>query len=48
MVYDTPVSFEFAVGALVTFAGVAVVTWRSATQKADEGLVKEWAREVKR
>ena len=48
MVYDTPVSFEFVVGALITFVGVAVVTWRSATQKTDEGLVKEWAREVKR
>ena len=48
MVYDTPVSFEFLLGGLVTFAGVAVVTWRSATQKADEGLVKEWTREVKR
>lgn len=48
MVYDTPISFEFVMGALVTFMGVAVVTWRSATQKTDEGLVKEWAREVKR
>lgn len=48
MVYDTPVSFEFVLGGLVTFAGVAVVTWRSATQQADEGLVKEWTREVKR
>lgn len=48
MVYDTPISVEFVIGALVTFVGVAVVTWRSATQKADEGLVKEWAREVKR
>jgi O-acetylserine/cysteine efflux transporter len=48
MVYDTPVSVEFVLGALVTFAGVAIVTVRSATQKADEGLVKEWTREVKR
>lgn len=48
MVFDTPVSPEFVLGALITFVGVAVVTWRSATQRADEGLVKEWAREVKR
>jgi O-acetylserine/cysteine efflux transporter len=48
MVYDTPVTAEFALGALVTFAGVAIVTWRSATQKADEGLVKEWTGEARR
>lgn len=48
MVYDIPLSHEFVIGALVTFFGVGVVTWRSATQKADEELVKEWAREVKR
>ncbi|MBB4632899.1 DMT family transporter [Sphingosinicella soli] len=48
VVYDTPISMEFVIGALVTFVGVAVVTWRSVTQKTDEELVKEWAREVKR
>lgn len=48
MVFDTPISPEFVAGALVTFAGVAVVTWRSAANRADADLVKEWAREVKR
>lgn len=48
LVYDTPISLEFILGALVTFAGVATVTWRSATQKADESLVKEWAGEARR
>jgi len=48
MVFKTPISPEFVLGALITFAGVAVVTWRSAGKAADEDLVKEWTREVKR
>jgi O-acetylserine/cysteine efflux transporter len=48
LVYDTPVSVEFVMGALITFAGVATVTWRSATRQADEGLVKEWTGEARR
>lgn len=48
MVYGTPISPEFIAGALLTFVGVAVVTWRSASKRADEDLVKEWTREVKR
>ena len=48
VVYDTPISMEFVLGTLITFVGVATVTWRSATQKADEALVKEWTGEARR
>jgi O-acetylserine/cysteine efflux transporter len=48
IVFDTPISSEFVIGALITFAGVAVVTWRSANRKVDESLVKAWAGEAKR
>jgi O-acetylserine/cysteine efflux transporter len=48
MVFDTPVSVQLVTGALVTFAGVAVVTWRSAREEAVPALVEEWTREVRR
>lgn len=48
IVFKTPISHEFVVGSLITFAGVALVTWRSAAKSADADLVKEWTREVKR
>ncbi len=47
-VFGTPVSGAFIFGALVTFASVAVITWRSASKQDDASLVREWAREMKR
>ncbi|MEM8825302.1 MAG: DMT family transporter [Pseudomonadota bacterium] len=33
--FDTPVSASLVIGALVSFAGVAIITWRSAAQQPD-------------
>ncbi|MGB7404381.1 MAG: EamA/RhaT family transporter, partial [Pacificimonas sp.] len=35
MVFDTPVSTSLILGALVSFLGVAVITWRSAAKQPD-------------